>query len=108
MKIEITEQDGYKVAILDGRLDTPASSAAADALEPLKTCTDKDIIFDFTELSYIASSGLRILLEMQKHARKNGHKCYIKNMNKNIREAFEFTGFIDLFDYIPSLSENNA
>ena len=106
MKIEITERDGYKVAILDGRLDTPASPAAAEALKPLEKCTDKDIILDFTELAYIASSGLRILLEILKHAKASGHKVYIKNMNKNIREAFEFTGFIDLFEYIPPLSKN--
>ena len=100
VKINIEEQDGYKVAILDGRLDTPASPEAEKALSPLQKCNDKDIILDCTNLSYIASSGLRIFLDILKNSQAHDHHVYIKNINKNIKEAFVLTGFIDLFEYM--------
>ena len=100
IKINVVEQDGYKVAILDGRLETPATPEAEKALSPLFHCDDKDIIFDCTDLSYIASSGLRLLLEILKNAKAHDHHVYIKNISKNIKEAFVLTGFIDLFEYM--------
>ena len=98
IKITLKEQDGNMVAILDGRLDTPATAEAEKALSPLFHCDDKDIIFDCTDLSYIASSDLRLLLEILKNAKAHDH--HVKNLSKNIKEAFVLTGFIDLFEYI--------
>ena len=100
VKITLKEQDGNMVAIMDGRLDTPATAEAEKALSPLFHCDDKDIIFDCTDLSYIASSGLRLLLEILKNAKAHDHHVYMKNLSKNIKEAFVLTGFIDLFEYI--------
>jgi len=88
------------VAIMDGRLETPATAEAEKALGPLFHCDDKDIIFDCTELVYIASSGLRLLLEILKNAKAHGHHVYLKGISNNIREAFVLTGFINLFEYI--------
>jgi len=100
VKITLKEQDGNMVTTLDGRLDTPATPDAEAALSPLYHCDDKDIILDCTELSYIASSGLRIFLDILKNAKAHDHHVYIKNISKNIKEAFELTGFIDLFEYM--------
>ena len=100
VKITLKEQDGNMVAILDGRLDTPATAEAEKALSPLLRCDDKDIIFDCTDLSYIASSGLRLLLEILKNAKAHDHHVYMKNLSKNIKEAFVLTGLVELFEYI--------
>lgn len=100
IKISMQEQDGKMVVGLDGRLDTSATPDAEKTMEPLFHCDDKDIVFDCTELVYISSSGLRLLLEILKNSRAHGHDVYMKNLSKNIREAFELTGFIDLFKYV--------
>lgn len=100
VKITIKDIDDNKVAILDGRLDTPATPEAEKALSPLLRCNDKDIILDCTDLNYIASSGLRIFLDILKNSKAHDHHVYIKNISKNIKEAFVLTGFIDLFEYM--------
>ena len=100
LKINIKEQEETMVAIMDGRLDTPATPEAEKALKPLFHCDDKDIIIDCTELDYIASSGLRLLLEILKNSKAHGHHVYLKGISNSIREAFVLTGFINLFEYI--------
>jgi anti-sigma B factor antagonist len=100
IKITIKKEEENMVAILDGRLDTPATPKAEEDLAPLFKVEDKDIILDCTELSYIASSGLRIFLDILKNAKAHGHHVYIKNISNNIKEAFILTGFIDVFEYI--------
>ncbi|GHV95698.1 hypothetical protein AGMMS50293_20180 [Spirochaetia bacterium] len=83
------------VLYLSGRLDT----ATAPQLErKLKQWGDDitELTLDFTELSYISSMGLRVLLQTQKAMKAKDRKLTIKNMNESIREVFEMTGFINL------------
>jgi anti-sigma B factor antagonist len=100
LKAFVEERDGFMIGIVDGRLDTPSTPLAEKGLAPLLSCSDKDIIIDCTDMNYIASSGLRLFLDILKNAKANGHHVYIKNISDNIREAFTLTGFIDLFEYI--------
>jgi len=80
---------------LNGRLDT----ANAPLLERKIKQWGNDITeltLDFSELSYISSMGLRVLLQAKKTFREEGRKLIIKNMGDSIREVFEMTGFLHL------------
>jgi anti-sigma B factor antagonist len=55
-----------------------------------------ELIFDFLDVTYISSMGLRVLLQTQKAMNESGRKLSIKNMNESVREVFEMTGFINL------------
>lgn len=79
---------------LSGRLDT----ATAPQLEAeLKTCLDgiTALVFDFTELSYLSSAGLRVLMVAQKKMNTQGSMC-VRHANETIREVFDITGFTDI------------
>lgn len=67
-------------------------------LAPLNDCTGHDIIIDCTNLEYISSSGLRILLNIRKNAAAVGSKVTILNINDEIQKVFMMTGFSSLFD----------
>ena len=96
-KITLSEQDGRLVAALIGDLDNVASTEAARGLEPIFERTDCNILIDCSELEYISSSGLRILLNVYKHARSNGHLVTLKGMSDDVREVFVLGGFLQLF-----------
>lgn len=97
MKIEINEQNGKVVVSLAGEMDT---AAALEMEENLKTLCDKkvkEIVFDCTDLEYIASSGLRILLSILKSAKANGGNVVLQHVNEDIKDVFQLTGFINIF-----------
>ena len=96
-KVTISEQDGKIVATLIGDLDNVASSEAARGLEPIFERTDCNVLIDCTELEYISSSGLRILLNIYKHARSNGHVVFLKGLSEDVREVLSLGGFLQLF-----------
>lgn len=89
-----TIPDGTTLTLeIIGRLDTVTAPQLEE--EIAKTGEDvKTLVLDFTELEYISSAGLRILLKTQKNMAKKG-KMIIKNANESIREVFELTGFMD-------------
>ena len=103
-KITFSEQErgenqstGKLVFTLVGDLDNTASTEAARGFEPVFARTDCNVIIDCTELNYISSSGLRILLDLYKHTHSNGHWVTLKGLSEDVREVFVIGGFLQLF-----------
>ena len=87
------------VAILSGELDTVAAPQAQQDLQPLLDSKGKDIVIDCTELEYIASSGLRLLLSILKQAKSVGSRVILKNVNEVVRDVLNLTGFVSIFEF---------
>lgn len=77
-----------------GRLD---ASNAQELTNELNASLDgvKDLIFDFSNLKYIASAGLRALLMAQKRMNKQG-SMKLCHVDETVMEVLEMTGFADL------------
>ena len=50
------------------------------------------LIFDFSEVDYLSSAGLRVLLVAQKVMQKKG-QMIVRHVNNSVKEIFEITGF---------------
>lgn len=96
MKTNIKEIDGKYVVTLEGRFDTAAADQTDKELSVLNEQPGRDIIFDCEGLEYISSSGLRILLNVRKHATDN--QVTIRNLNDDVLHIFQMTGFNNLFN----------
>jgi anti-sigma B factor antagonist len=99
MKTKIEEIDGKYVATLEGEMDTAAAMEVEEAMKPLYKSNGKDVIIDCTNLEYIASSGLRILLSILKDAKAGGSRVVLRNVNEDIKNVFSLTGFINIFEF---------
>ena len=88
--------DGNKLTLaLDGRLNTANAIELGTLLsESLDGVTE--LVFDFSELKYISSAGLRVLLSTQKRMNSRG-SMKITGASNNIIEIFDITGFTDIF-----------
>lgn len=99
MVTKIEEIGGKLIATLEGEMDTAAAIEAEEILKPLYNSDGKDIVIDCSGLEYIASSGLRILINILKGAKSGGSKVTLKSVNEDIMNVFKLTGFIDLFNF---------
>ncbi len=79
---------------LTGRLDT---NTAPELEAEVKATIEgiADLTFDFAEVEYISSAGLRVLLYAQKVMNKQGAMKLV-NVRPEILEIFEVTGFVDI------------
>lgn len=96
MNIKKTQNGNQLTVALEGRLDT-VSSPELEA--ELKGSLDgiNDLVFDISELEYISSAGLRVLLSTQKVMNKQGEMT-ITGANEAIMEIFDVTGFVDILN----------
>lgn len=99
MKTTIQELDNKYVVTMEGELDTAAAIETDKVLQPLYKSNGKDVLFDCEKLEYISSSGLRILLSILKGAKANGSKVIMKGVNDDIKNVFQLTGLISLFEF---------
>ena len=99
MNVKVEEIDGKYVAILEGEMDTAAATEVEELLKPLYESNGKDVIIECKGLEYIASSGLRILLSILKGAKAVGSKVVLRNVNEDIKNVFQLTGFINIFEF---------
>lgn len=99
MKIELVNNNPEILELnLEGRLDTitsPEFEAVVEKELPGKFKME----LDFTNLEYISSAGLRVLLSAKKMMGPRG-QITIKNANEYIQDTFEITGFSDLLDIV--------
>lgn len=80
--------------VLKGRLDASQADKARGVLAKVfESC-----IIDFSELDYISSAGLGVLLGAQKRLNESGHRLKLVNMNKHIKDIFLYAGFDHIFE----------
>lgn len=89
--VELREGD---VVVLSGRFDAAQVEIAQAVFDKIaRTCR-----VDFGNLEYISSGGLSVLLCTQKRLTEGGHELKLENMNKHIREVFQYAGFDMIFE----------
>ena len=81
-----------------GRLD---AASAPELSKEITTALDgvTDLTFDFVDLKYIASAGLRVLLVAQKRMNKQGSMKLI-NVSEAVMEVLDMTGFANLMTIV--------
>ena len=95
MKITKTINGSIATIIPEGMIDTVNSPAFENEAETVLSQTN-NIIMDFSHVEYISSSGLRVLLKIQKKIASTNGEMKITNVNNSIKEVFEVTGFSDI------------
>ena len=98
MYLDIKENDGILTGFLSGYIDTATAEQLGQEMKPLMQQASRAIEIDCSQLDYISSSGLRLLLSLRKQVAADGGSLVIKNINDEIRKVFTLTGFFKLFD----------
>ena len=79
---------------VSGRMDTMTSPEVEKVLKS-ELADAKTLVFDFSDLEYISSAGLRVLLSAQKVMSRQG-KMVVRNVNDTVMDVFTVTGFSDI------------
>ncbi|MBR3147694.1 MAG: STAS domain-containing protein [Eubacterium sp.] len=94
MEIKMTKEEDQLTVAVEGRLDTLTSPDLEKQLKP-ELDSLKKLTFDFAGLDYISSAGLRVLL-MAAQAMEDKGEMIVRNVNSDIMDIFEVTGFVDI------------
>lgn len=104
MTINVEKKDKYCVISIAGRLDASTSGEFEEQLIKKLEEGEVDIVINFTDLDYISSSGLRVLLVGAKKIKAANKKMVLAGLKKHIYEVFEIAGFTPVFEIVDSIA----
>ena len=94
MTIEKKINNDAITLVVSGRLDTQTAPELENELDSILSGL-KELIFDMTNLEYVSSAGLRVILKAQKAMNAQGSMKLV-GVNDSIMEVFDITGFLDI------------
>lgn len=81
------------IGTLDGRIDTINAQELQTQLDAEITAEDQALILDFEHVSYISSSGLRVVLRMAKKFNEPGKRFAVCSLSESVRAILTMSGF---------------
>ena len=106
--MEIIEEklDDIMIITITERLDTLSSVTLEDKLLDTINKNQSKIIIDFSQLDFISSSGLRVLLTAGKQMKSVQGKLVLCSLKDHVKEVFDVAGFSMLFKMFSSREES--
>ncbi len=88
-----TRNDGVLVARLAGRVDTASSMECAKILREATDSNERSLVLNLSELTFLSSAGLRILLMTARKFSEPGRAFALCDMSAQIMEVIRISGF---------------
>ena len=104
MAIDIAyeRQEDILIGMPSGRIDTVNSQELQHTLDSEITDDDQAFIMDFGQVSYISSSGLRVILRIAKRFNEPGKKFAICSLSDSVRDIITVSGFGEIISIYES------
>ena len=93
MNIE-NKMPGYYIVNLNGRLDGTTSADCEAKINSILIPKTRSIVFDMSNLDYISSMGLRVIIKTRKFIEGNGGSVQMMNMQPQIKKVFEIANLL--------------
>ena len=103
MEIKLISDKRTLLVKIEGELDHHIAEKIKTAVdEKIRSTNAVNIIFDFTELSFMDSSGLGVIMGRYKKVRTLGGKILIYGVNAGILRIMEMSGIDKIIKLTPS------
>ena len=106
MKTSIKKENDATIFSLSGRLDSNSAPLFEDQLQSFLASPGCNLVFDFNDLDYISSAGLRVILNTAKAFQKGPFQFITCAMQDHVLEVFEISGFDTFITIHPSVTQS--
>jgi anti-anti-sigma factor len=105
--MEISQETYKRVTVItvSGRVDSSSADQFEAAVTEALKSGQRNLIFDLSEVDFLSSAGLRILVLARKEAQKSGGVVRLAQPSNRVTESLELAGLNVLFEAFPSREE---
>jgi len=111
----LTESESSRITIIldmSGEINAFAEERLNEAYSQVEERSPEIIVLNFTEVSYINSTGIALIVGMLAKARKNRQRMVVYGLSDHYQEIFQITrlaDFMDIYaDETSALTESKA
>ena len=92
------EYKRLSVVNISGRIDAASAPELEEALEKLRKDGFKNLVLDMGEVTFISSSGLRVMLIARKAAKRGRGRVVIAQPSERVIDTLDIAGLDVLFE----------
>jgi anti-sigma B factor antagonist len=105
MHVEVTRRPNHVVAHVQGEVDLATAPELRSILAEIAP-DEGVVIIDLTDVAFLDSSGLSVLVEVHQHLANDGVSTLRLVVTRpTMHRLLEATGLIEVFDVHPSLDD---
>jgi anti-anti-sigma factor len=105
LDISSEHQASSLIIRLNGRIDASSAKELEQHCTQVIETGERHLVFDFTNIDYISSAGLRVVLLVAKQLNAAGGSLKLCAMKEIILNVFEISGFSKLFNIFPTVDD---
>jgi anti-sigma B factor antagonist len=94
-RVEVRSEDHRTVISVSGELDLASSPALEEELERVAKSDATVIVVDLSELEFMDSTGLSVLVRAHQRAEENGRRLGLVNGSQQVQRLLTLTGVAD-------------
>ena len=99
MEIRKTVAGDQLTLAVSGRLETGTAERLENEIGEAGDSVKK-LRLDFTDLEYVSSAGLRVILNTHKTLRGSGGELEIAGAGGTVKRVFDITGFTPILNFV--------
>ena len=103
--VDIRQDDDRVVIALSGEIDLSTVESVSAEVEPALAGDPAIAVLDLREVTFLDSSGLRLLLRLDERQRSNGRRLAIVRGGRRVARVFELTGADEQLELVDDPSE---
>lgn len=106
MEITTRQFKRCDVVKVTGRIDSSTAPRLGEAFDAIIDAERFRIVFDMSEVDFISSAGLRVMINVQKTCKRwNRGQLVLASVPQRVREALDLAGFVPLFKFFDGVVE---
>lgn len=101
VRLHISRADTAEIAVLKltGELDIASAPLLERAMEGLDNPSQRRVLIDLSELSFMDSTGLRALLRARELVAESDRELTLRDGPRQVRRVFELSGTAEAFTF---------
>ncbi|MBM3143770.1 MAG: STAS domain-containing protein [Chloroflexi bacterium] len=105
MKITSIRKAAATVVQIAGSVDSLTSEEAQSFFDAQIGSDHTRLVADLSQVEYLSSAGLRVLLSAMKSTRQRGGDLYLAGLQENVRQVLDLAGFTSIFKIFSTVEE---
>ncbi|MGD2163117.1 MAG: STAS domain-containing protein [Anaerolineales bacterium] len=101
MDIQTQEHKRVVVVSVSGRIDSATAGEFEDVLNEFTQHGKNNLVLDLSEVDFISSAGLRVLVTARKAVKSAGGEIVFADSSEQVIETLEIAGLDVLFEQYP-------
>jgi len=107
MEIRQRTVEGITIVSITGEIDGSTAPEVQAQVVPL-IAADAKIVLDMTDVLYMSSAGLRMLLVVYRRVAGQGGTVVLTGLSQDLQDTMSLTGFLDFFDHYAAVDDGVA